>query len=262
MLEITTYTSLSGSRLTGNNISAAGQTQAVATDDKAGATTSTSSTGTSSTVSNLARQLGEAAARAEARDASLSRKELGQKAAAIVDQIVGDSYTAQKAKHDAEVPNTNDPTLLARAQQATDFVNGKASNPFGGMSRDQLALIAYDESGTFTVNERRAAWQEAYDQEEAWRQKVVAKATDEYNRTGKLTNFFSEVLEYYKGLPAIEQAQYPENYAADLQQKIDLDFNYMTHRAEGKGSSPTSLIEQLVAAGPYTKKDSSKTEVD
>lgn len=259
MLGITTYTSLSGSRLTGNNTSAVGQTQAVVTDDKAGATTST---GTSSTVSNLARQLSEAATRAEARDASLSRKELGQKAATVVDQIVGDSYTAQKAKHDAEVPNTNDPTLLARAQQATDFVNGKASNPFGGMSQDQLTLIAYDESDTFTVNERRAAWQEAYDQEEAWRQKVVVKSIDEYNRTGKLTNFFTEVLEHYEGLPAIEQAQYPENYAADLQQKIDLDFNYMTHRAEGKGNSPTNLIEQLVTAGPYTNKGSTKPEAD
>ena len=63
-------------------------------------------------------------------------------------------------------------------------------------------------------------------------------------------------------LPAIEQAQYPENYAADLQQKIDLDFNYMTHRAEGKGNSPTNLIEQLVTAGPYTNKGSTKPEAD
>lgn len=262
MLGITTYTSLSGSRLTGSNSSATGQAQAVATDDKASATTSTGNTSTSSTVSNLARQLGEAATRAEARDASLDHKALGQKASALLDQIIGDRYYANKAQHDAEVPDTNDPELLARAKQATSFVNGSGSNPFKGMSRDQLALITYDESGTFTTNERHAAWREAYDQEETWRQKVVAKAMDEYNRTGKLTNFFTEVLAHYKGLPAIEQAQYPEDYAADLQQKIDLDFNYMTHRAEGKGSSPASLIEQLAAASPYTNKGSTKPEAD
>ena len=253
MVGITTYTSLSSSRVTGSSTSATAQP--VAADDKTGATTSTGSTGTSSTVSNLARQLSEAAVRAETRDTSLSHKELGQKATALLNQITGDSYFANKAQHNAEVPNTDDPELLARAKQATSFVNGSGSNPFKGMSRDQLALITYDDSGTFTTNERRAAWEEAYSQEEAWRQKAVAKAMDEYNRTGKLTNFFSEVLEHYKSLPAIEQAQYPEDYAADLQQKIDLDFNYMTHRAEGKGSSATSLIEQLVSAGPYARKE-------
>lgn len=55
------------------------------------------------------------------------------------------------------VPNTDDLELLARAKQATSLVNGSGSNPFKGMSRDQLALIAYDDSGTFTVNEQRAA---------------------------------------------------------------------------------------------------------
>lgn len=253
----TTYTSLSSSRLTGSAAGATGRTQDVSTDDdKAGATTtSTGSTGTTSTVSNLARQLGEAAVRAENRDASLSRKELGQKATVQLDQIIGDQYHANKAKHDAEIPDTDDPELLARAKQATSFVNGSGSNPFKGMSRDQLALIAYDDSGTFTVNERRAAWQETYDQEEVWRQKVVAQAMDEYNRTGKMTNFFKEVLAYYNELPAIEQAQYPEDYASKLQELIDLDFNYMTHQAEGKGSSPANLISQLFESGPHARKE-------
>ncbi|WP_312481234.1 hypothetical protein [Stutzerimonas nitrititolerans] len=212
-----------------------------------------SSNGTTN-VSNLARQLGEAAAHAEARDANLSRKELGQKATAQLDQITGYDYYLNQERHDAEVPDTDDPELLARAKQATNFVNGSGSNPFKGMSRDQLALIAYDDSGTFTVNERRAAWQEAYDQEEAWRQKVVAQAMDEYNRTGKMTNFFKEVLAYYNGLPAIEQAQYPDDYASRLQELIDLDFNYMTHRAEGKGGSPASVIDQLFASAPHAGK--------
>jgi len=66
---------------------------------------------------------------------------------------------------------------------------------------DQLALITYDDSGTFTVNERRAALEESAKQEFAWRQKVVAEAEFEYNSTGKLTNFSQSVLDHYKGLP-------------------------------------------------------------
>lgn len=252
MVGITTYTSLPSSRLAGSATGAAGQTQDVSADGK---TSTTPPAGSTSTVSNLARQLGEAAAHAEARDASLSRKELGQKATAQLDQITGYDYYLNQERHDAEVPNTDDPELLARAKQATSFVNGSGSNPFKGMSRDQLALIAYDDSGSFTVNERRAAWSEAYSQEEAWRQKVVAQAMDEYNRTGKMTNFFKEVLAYYNELPAIEQAQYPDDYASRLQELIDLDFNYMTHRAEGKGSSPANLIDQLFASAPHAGKE-------
>nr|CUV13337.1 protein of unknown function [Ralstonia solanacearum] len=67
-----------------------------------------------------------------ARDASLSRKDLGQKAAALLSQITGGNYFANKAKNDAEVPGTRAPALLARARQAIAFVNGQGSNPFKG----------------------------------------------------------------------------------------------------------------------------------
>jgi hypothetical protein len=205
------------------------------------------------TISTLARQLADSAARAEKRDSTLSRSELADKAKVLLSQIEGDTYFLNKAKHDSEVPKTDDPALLARAKQATAYVNSAASgsssgkNPFAGLSREQLANITYDDSGTYTVNERRAASYEAAIQEEAWRVKVLAQGTTEYNDTGKLTNFFTSVLDHYKGLPAIEQAQYPKDYASDLESKIQMDFNYRTHRAEGKGGNPTSLIEMLLA---------------
>ncbi|MDO8826176.1 MAG: hypothetical protein Q7V21_06155 [Methylophaga sp.] len=255
MIDITNNTTLFNSRLATSTIN---QYQAV-TDTTS---TTTPPSPTTTTVSNLALQLSEAANLAETRDASLSRNELAHKAKTLIDQIIGNSYDNNKLQHDKEVPDTDDPELLARAKQATNFVNGMGSNPFKGMSRDQLSLIAYDESGSFTVNERRAAWLESYDQEQVWRRKVVAQAMDEYNRTGKLTNFFTEVLNHYKELPAIEQAQYPEDYESQLQQWIDLDFNYITHQAEGKGSNPTSLIELLMAQGAYANKDAAKAEAD
>jgi hypothetical protein len=188
----------------------------------------------SSTVSTLASQLSEASVRAQARDARLTRTELSSMANNTFNELEGTHYTANKAKHDSEVPNTDNAELLARAKSATKYTNGLGKNPFSGMPRDQLALITYDDSGTFTVNERRAALEESAKQEFAWRQKVVAEAEYEYNSTGKLTKFFQSVLDHYKELPLVEQAQYPDNYETKLQEWIDLDFNYFTHTAEGK----------------------------
>ncbi len=63
-------------------------------------------------------------------------------------------------------------------------------------------------------------------QDELWRADMLAGMNDEYNRTGKITDFFQAVLAHFSELPAEEQAQYPEGYAEDLQQKIALDHNY------------------------------------
>ncbi|WLH48396.1 hypothetical protein [Pseudomonas beijingensis] len=198
-----------------------------------------------SSLSSLSVQLSESAARAAARDSSLSRKELGAKANELLSKISGDGYFINKKANDAEVPDTQDPVLLARAANATQFVNGSGKNPFAGMSSDQLSLIIYDDSGSFTTNERRAAWRESFDQESAWRQKVVANAMAEYNGTGKLTKFFTAALEHYKGLPVIVQAQYPNSYEAKLQGWIALDFNYKTHTVEGKGS-PQEVMDKVL----------------
>lgn len=187
--------------------------------------------------SSLSVQLSKSAALATERDSSLSRKELGAKASELLSKISGDGYFTNKKANDAEVPDTQDPVLLARASNATQFLNGSGKNPFAGMSSDQLSLIIYDDSGSFTTNERRAAWSESSDQEYAWRQKVVASSIAEYNGTGKLTDFFTAALDHYNNLPAIEQAQYPNNYEAKLQGWISLDFNYKTNTVEGKGSA-------------------------
>ena len=213
-------------------------------------------TGSTQTISTLARQLASSAARMDEQVRTLSRSELADKAKALLNQILGDTYFLNKAKHDSEVPNTDDPALLARAKQATAYVNSAArrsdseKNPFADLSSEQLTNIIYDDSGTYTVNERRAAYYESYQREEAWREKVCAQVIEEYNQSGKMTNFFKSVLDHYNGLPAIEQAQYPKDYASDLESKIKLDFNYRTHRAEGKGEDPMSLIEMLLDKNP------------
>lgn len=159
---------------------------------------------------------------------SLNRDQLAAKAGNTIDQLTGASYEANKAQHNAELPKTSDPALLARAKQATAYVNAAArgskaeSNPFGGLSRETLNAVVYDDSGAYTVNERRAAYYEAYQQEESWRQAAVQKAMDEYHRTGKTTEFHKSALEHFKGLQPIEQAQYPKDYAVQLQNRISM----------------------------------------
>ncbi|MDT8925832.1 hypothetical protein RBE51_23905 [Pseudomonas taiwanensis] len=159
-------------------------------------------------LSSLAQKLSAAANRASLRDDQLSRKELAALAARIREKIFGPSYDFGKAIHDAQVPETNDEEWLARARQATDFLNGKGTNPFAGFSREQLSLIAYDESGEFTVNERRAAMYEASRQYCEWTLYISDRLWNEHQQTGRITNGLYEILGYYKSLPPIEEAQF------------------------------------------------------
>ncbi|GGU80066.1 hypothetical protein GCM10009504_41300 [Pseudomonas laurentiana] len=258
MVGVTGYTSFSSTSV----LNRASPSQPVGTDDTTRSVAVIPAASDASTVSTLARQLSEAAVRAEARDAGLDYKALGEAAKVLLNQISGVSYTLNKARHDAELPNSDDPELLERARQATDFVNSRypgsnivGKNPFEGMSRDQLALIAYDDSGAFTVNERRAALYETQEQEYEWRRMVLAKGDAEYNSTGKLTDFFTEVLEHYEGLPAIEQAQYPGNYVSQLQGWIDSGFNYITHQAEGKGTTLVGLLDEWMTSASSQQND-------
>ncbi|WP_332860291.1 hypothetical protein [Janthinobacterium svalbardensis] len=148
-----------------------------------------------------------------------------------------------KAAAAKQLPQPNDAATAKSAAAATAFVDNKGPNPFAGLSREQLSAISNDDSGTFTINERRAAFTQAYDEEQAWRSQVVAQAMAEYNTTGKMTNFFKSVLGHFNALPQLEQAQYPANYASDLEDKIKLDFNYFNHAAGNGGPTPGSLAD-------------------
>lgn len=179
-------------------------------------------------ISALSRQLSESAARAEKRDNNMSRSQLGDLARKLKNQFIGDIYQANKAKHNLEVPDTKDPELLQRARQATEFLTRKfagdytGKNPFTGLSREQLNLIVYDDAGPYTVNERRVAWGASQDFEQEWRTKVLAEAqVESAGNGGKVPAFYTEVLAHYQSLPLIEQAQYPEDYEASLQARIN-----------------------------------------
>ena len=179
-------------------------------------------------MSALSRQLGESAVRAETRDKTLNRSELGTEADRILVALV-DNYEAKKDVHNREVPKSDDPDLLNRAQQATAFLAKRfagdegGKSPFSGLSREQLVLIAYDDKGPYTVNERRVAWGDAQKIESDWRFKTVAQGSLDASVTGRYPKFLTEVLEHYRALPAIEQAQYDEGYETRLLDNIKND---------------------------------------
>lgn len=170
-------------------------------------------------LSPLAKQLSEASARAALRDSLLSRKELAELAAQIRDRIGGANYTSAKEFYDAQKPDTDNVELLDRARHATDFINGTGSNPFRGLSRDQLSLITYDESGSFTVNERRAASWEADAQHQDWARYIIDKMDAERQRTGRSDDALLETIHYYDSLPRIEVAGYG-NYEAMIRMQM------------------------------------------
>lgn len=201
----------------------------------------------SNAISTLARQLAVAEESAAIRDESLSRSELTQQASSINRFLISASYSANQEKYAAETPDSDDPTRLAQAEQATDYVANNGRNPFKGLTQAQLSLIVYDESGTFTVNERIAAYEESYEQEQEWRRWVCAKGSAESAMTGSSATFYKDVLSHYQALPLIEQAQYPDNYAERLQRNIAHEESHAdTSQTEFWESDIKTLFELLM----------------
>ncbi|MBV4529903.1 hypothetical protein HU719_000420 [Pseudomonas sp. SWRI107] len=171
-------------------------------------------------LSSLAKQIQAAAERAAERDRILSRDQLATLAKDILERLSGGSYLLSKSAHDGYRPSTDDPELLLRAEQATDFANGKGSNPFSGLSHEQLSFITYDEGGEFTVNERRAALIELADRHGKWTQAVTQKLHAERQRTGGIDQGVGEILDYLHALPPIEEAQILGNYDVNLRMQL------------------------------------------
>ena len=196
-------------------------------------------------ISTLAGRLAKAAAATSATIQGFDHAALGAWVNGNTDDILYPLDAEHKAAAAKQLPQPDDAASARSAAAATAYVDRKGPNPFAGLSREQLAAISHDDSGTFTINERRAAFMQAYQEEEAWRTQVLAQAMHEYATTGKQTNFFKSVLAHFNELPLLEQSQYPANYASDLEGKIKLDFNYFNHAAGNGGPTPGSLADLL-----------------
>lgn len=182
------------------------------------------------TFSTLASQLNESMARAAARDAVMTHAELGKYGLNRINEFLAETPKANSHTRAMEVPDTRDPELLDRARRASEFVtltlagHGDAKSPFEKLSREQLNVIVYDDSGAFTLNERRAAYYGVQKMDEAWRKTAIPAGILEQARTGKATKFYNEALSYYTSLPTIERAvNYPKDTEALLKARIKSD---------------------------------------
>jgi len=202
----------------------------VVTSDPKAVDKAAPATADKATFSTLAAQLNESAARAEKRDAGMTHAELRQYGRNRINEFLIEGRTVNSGTRAMEVPKTNDPELLDRAREASAFVtrtlagDKNAKSPFENLSREQLNLIAFDDSASFTLNERRAAWQGVQKMDESWRNVAINDWVIEQARTGKASHFYNDALSYLKSLPAIEKAvSYPKGAEAIVEARIKSD---------------------------------------
>lgn len=238
---------------------------AASTDGEQAAVARTEKTATDkASFSTLASQLNESAARAAKRDAGMTHAELGKYGLSRINEFLVETPKANSATRAMEVPRTNDPELLDRARAASAFVTRTlagdkyAQSPFENLSREQLNLIAYDDSGAFTLNERRAAWQGVQKMDDAWRRVAIAEGVIEQTRTGKASKFYDEALSYFKSLPTIEKAvDYPKGAESILQGRINSNptLPSLPDVTERRSADRKLTLYDILAGIVDTKKD-------
>jgi hypothetical protein len=198
----------------------------------------TSAQGDTAALSSLGRTVSAAISRSEATTEGKSDNELR----AIVERAkkhLDDNWRRDAGRFAKEVPKGADEGRLVIARQATSYIDQLTTlpraagvaheNPFFGLGRAELAAIQYDESGSFTTNERRAAASEAGRQYGEWSAEVCARGLEEHSLTGRSNRFLSEVLAYFDALPAIERAALPKGYMDRLRSEASAPEKDDTH---------------------------------
>jgi hypothetical protein len=173
-------------------------------------------------ISTLARQLSECAERAVVRDKTLSRDALRDLASRLSGQLSCARYTKGDITKVFARSSTDAPELIERDRQAvlysisSIYRENSVPSPFSGLSREELVLIAYDDTNTFTVNERYAARRDAYQLEQNFREDYCRRSSEgAFNQHPFLG--YAEILTRYRSIPLIEQVQYSEDYEARIE---------------------------------------------
>lgn len=212
-------------------------------------------------LSLLSRQLSESAERAAIRDKTLSREALGDLARGLVAQLVSEPYSHGDVAGLVKRDIAEGLELWERDIQAVRYlvneVQGRTGiqSPFASLGREQLVLIAYDDSGAFTLNERHAAWREAYDHEQRFREGTISRGqAGAFDEQPYL--YYAEILDHYRSLPLIEQAQYPDDYEARVE-------HWMYEEAGLKSITDDRLLTLFeILAGKIPGQDDKKKEKD
>lgn len=175
-------------------------------------TAPTNSQSSTVTLSPEATYLVKADAETEKR-ANMSFRELQTEAHRLMDQITMSSEE-DVARAFSEVPKPPTPERVERAQATNDFLKGKGANPFAGLTHEKLAAIQFDDSGAYTVNERRAAFSELATRRTNFWAPVISQA----QVSGDSRGLYEAALSYYDQLTPMERAldHYPPSYKATV----------------------------------------------
>lgn len=197
--------------------------------------------------------------------------------ARIVDDLTPKSEFDKKV-NDAEVPKSNTAERNAAAKKATEFLNGggKVKNPLEGKTRDELTAIIANDTGDYTVNERRAALAQrdvlekavlaksvktlSFDEKMRANNESVAGASAEAQARARLATRF--VNGWDKANPFTGLSREELNAIV-----FDETRSYTTNEqraafAELKQYLPASAIPADPAAKPDPKKTDDKTKTD
>jgi hypothetical protein len=160
------------------------------------------------------------------------------------------------------MPDGDDPGRIELAKRAAAYVAsirssppGQAPNPFAGVDREQLTSVIYDDSGTYTVSERYAAWAEQQRQDYTSLSKLFAGVTN----GGDNRLVYKGLLDYFDALSPIERSIYPDDYRdklADLLEAQEVQFGTLDASAPSDSAAAPAgtalkpgepIVTQLVA---------------
>jgi hypothetical protein len=112
---------------------------------------------------------------------------------------------------------------LQEAEQAVAFALAQSNrrmaaiNPFAGLRREALCVVVFDDSGTYTLVERYAAYQAVRQSDADIFIKLIATTRGVVERR----IVFRGLLEHYDRLLPIEKSIYPEGYRSVQQGHLD-----------------------------------------
>ena len=183
-------------------------------------------------MSTLGKTLADAVQRAEERDNGMSQRELRALAERIDHKVFEGDWRIGWETLAAQKPKDADEARIELSRNVTDFmkqfnaVAGRGptirnANPFYGVDMAALSAIQYDDSGAFTVNERRAALIEWNRQDYEWAVQVCARITTARSRNESLGPIYKDILESYSALPPIQRAILPEGYMDRLRSLVE-----------------------------------------
>lgn len=202
----TTYTASAKSSLL---ISSASSISVVASNSSSGTTgtaQSTSQSGVDSLTLSDASQAVLATSQSTVTDpfAGKTQAQLQAIRSEVMHELSQSDGVAGIAKDALQLPVPATAERLASAKMATTYINsgGQTQNPFASLSRSALTAIIYDQSGTYTINERSAALGQQENNDSAF----LTSASNQTAVTGNLSYIYTALQELNQQQLPVEKA--------------------------------------------------------